>query len=755
MTMVSGAMRALSSSVVLVFAVVFSSAAMAAKIDPVALEKLSGKLMQGEPVKLIVRMKGTPSANTSDVRLRAAMRSAISAKQQNMLRRHGSLLKAVKRYRETPYIALETQQTGLSALLADADVSSIEEDIPLEISLNETPAITDADLAWNAGYRGAGQAVAVLDTGVDTAHPFFDGKIAAEACFSHNSSSTTSLCPNGQDTQIGPGSGVPCNDPNFSCWHGTHVAGIAGGKSGVIPGAGMAPDAKIIAIQVFTRSCAPDNSCSMLAYSSDIGLALDHVYQLSATIPIASVNMSLGGGSYTSACDSQSPSLKDLIDLLRAANIATVAASGNSGTSNAINFPACISSAVSVGATTKQNAVASYSNSSAQLALLAPGSSIYSSVPGGSFGTASGTSMATPHVAGVWALMKSAKPSATVSEVLTALQTTGLPITDSRNGLAKPLIQVGSSAGAIANMIGAANLPPTVSLASPLNNASFTAPATITLTASASDADGSVTRVEFYQGASLIGTDNNGNDGWSISWSSVPAGNYTLTAKAFDNAGASTTSAGVAIAVTAPGGLPTLGLVAHYPFDENTGGTASDASGFNNHASVLNGANWVAGRVNGALSFDGVNDGLNLANLASLGTGNTPHTIASWVRIDSLPQGRAWMMLLGNEGTGAHHWLLNSNGVSQLGSWGGNQAQPTLPAGVWKHIALTFDGGTLKAYIDGTLVTTTAASFNLAGLPLTAASRHLGESYFHGALDELRIYNRALSASEVSSLATQ
>ena len=153
--------------------------------------------------------------------------------------------------------------------------------------------------------------------------------------------------------------------------------------------------------------------------------------------------------------------------------------------------------------------------------------------------------------------------------------------------------------------------------------------------------------------------------------------------------------------------------------------------------------------------FDGINDGLSLANLASLGTGNTPHTIATWLRIDSLPQIRAWLLLLGNEGTGAHHWLLNSNGVSQLGSWNGNQAQPTLPTGIWKHITLTFDGATLKAYIDGSLVTTTAASFNLAGLPLTAASQHVGENAFKGALDELRIYNRALSASEVSTLATQ
>ena len=553
MNTVSGALRAFRSSVVLVLAAIVSSAALAAQIDPAALQKLSDKAARGEPVKLIVRLKGDSSAKAPNANARAAIRGLISAKQQGLLKRHGGGLKTVKHYRETPYVALETDQKGLAALLADGDVVSIEEDIAVEMTLNETPVIVDADQAWGSGYRGAGQAVAILDTGVDTAHPFFAGKIVAEACFSRNSASTTSRCPNGQNSQIGTGSAVPCSDAG--CWHGTHVAGIAAGKSGILVGAGMGPDAIIIPIQVFTRYCDAAGACSLQAYSSDIGLALDHVFQLSSSITIASVNLSLGGGSYTAACDTVAPSIKELIDTLRNVNIATVISSGNGSEANAISFPACISSAISVGSTTKQNTIASYSNSSAQLSLLAPGSGIYSSVPGGGYGTASGTSMAAPHVAGIWTLMKSAKPSATVTEVLASLQSTGLPITDSRNGLSKPLIQIGGSAGAITNMVGAANQPPTVALTSPTNNASFTAPATITLTATASDTDGSISKVEFYQGANLIGTDTNGAGGWSVSWTSVPAGNYTLTAKAFDNTGANTASLAVSVSVTAAGSV--------------------------------------------------------------------------------------------------------------------------------------------------------------------------------------------------------
>ena len=555
-------LRSLYSSVLLAFVAVFGAGvARAADIDPVTAARLADKIANGEKVRVILRLKGEAVPLLANQSTRIAVQNAIEARQKNLAARHPGLVKAVKRFRQAPVVALETDALGLNSLLSDPDVASIEEDIPLYLNLTETPAITRADLAWSAGYRGANQAVAILDTGVDSAHPMFAGKIVNEACFSAGGTYSTSLCPNGQAQQTGPGSAAPCSDSSLGCYHGTHVAGIAAGKSGVLANAaGMAPDAKIIAIQVFTRECEPGAPCSLSAYSSDLGLALDHVYQLRNTYSIASVNLSLGGGLYTSVCDSQSQTLKSLIDLLRAANIATVIASGNNGSASSISFPACISSAISVGATTKQNAIASYSNSSSLVSLLAPGSSINSAMPGGGYGYASGTSMATPHVAGVWALMKSAKPSATVSEVLTALQSSGLPITDTRNGIVKPLIQLGGSSGAIASMLGFSNQAPSVSLTSPANNASFTAPATIALTASASDSDGSITKVEFYNGTTLIASDTNGGDGWGISWSAVPQGSYQLSAKAFDNSGASVSSASVSVTVNAASGGANLAL---------------------------------------------------------------------------------------------------------------------------------------------------------------------------------------------------
>ena len=151
--------------------------------------------------------------------------------------------------------------------------------------------------------------------------------------------------------------------------------------------------------------------------------------------------MSLGGGQYTSNCDSDS--LKAIIDNLRAADIATVIASGNSYYKNAMGAPACISTAVSVGATcdsatagfgcTTVDDIPSYSNIASFISLLAPGSLISSSTPGtNTFQSWHGTSMATPHVAGAWALMKQRNPNATVSEVLAALQNTGTIVDDQR-----------------------------------------------------------------------------------------------------------------------------------------------------------------------------------------------------------------------------------------------------------------------------------------------------------------------------------
>jgi hypothetical protein len=142
--------------------------------------------------------------------------------------------------------------------------------------------------------------------------------------------------------------------------------------------------------------------------------------------------MSLGGGSFDAPCDDEP--IKPAIDNLRAIGVATVVAAGNNGEVANLSSPACISSAVSVGATTLADEVAWFSNVAPFLSLFAPGDEIVSSIPGGDYEALSGTSMAAPHVAGAWAVIRQAVPDAAVADVLAALQSTGLPITDNRDG---------------------------------------------------------------------------------------------------------------------------------------------------------------------------------------------------------------------------------------------------------------------------------------------------------------------------------
>src|SRR5947209_16063733 len=142
--------------------------------------------------------------------------------------------------------------------------------------------------------------------------------------------------------------------------------------------------------------------------------------------------MSLGGGLFSAACDDEP--YKPFIDNLRATGLATVIGSGNDGSTSQLSAPACVCSAVSVGATTKDDGVADYSNVAPFLSLFAPGDENISSYPGESFAVASGTSMAAPHVAGAWAILKQAAPTASVDEILAAMTSTGVPITDPRAG---------------------------------------------------------------------------------------------------------------------------------------------------------------------------------------------------------------------------------------------------------------------------------------------------------------------------------
>ena len=427
--------------------------------------ELIGRARQNGIAQVIVEMRAPflPEGQLAEQPAQQGQQRAAIARSQQALLRKPALqgVRNVKRFESIPFLALQVDAATLETLASDPDVVSISEDAVMLPSLAQSVPLVGGNAAWAAGWTGAGQTIAILDSGIDTTHPFLAGRIVSEACYSSNVPSVippgmfkTTVCPNGSTTQIGSGAGFNCPIAIAGCDHGTHVAGIAAGREYPTqpggPFSGVAKMANIISIQVFSRqnwdTCGDLAAPCTSGMTSDVIRGLERVLNLRNTFSIAAVNMSLGGGSYASAadCDRSNPGYKTAIDNLRSVGIATIVSSGNAGSSVTMSAPGCISSAISVGMTTKFDTVSSISNSTSWLALLAPGASINSSLPlvGGTFGVMSGTSMAAPHVAGAWAILRQRAPTATINTLLDVLRCTGVPITDTRNGVTTPRIRV-------------------------------------------------------------------------------------------------------------------------------------------------------------------------------------------------------------------------------------------------------------------------------------------------------------------------
>lgn len=277
----------------------------------------------------------------------------------------------------------------------------------------------------NYGLNGQGQIAAVIDTGVDYSHEFFKGplvngkqtyRVIKGACFNTDlAPGYVSTCRNqlplDEDETKKPGK--PCS-VHPSCVHGTHVAGIIAGKLPVdstatlAPKKGIAPKAKIVPINIFSYN---PTTHAMNWTDQDLAAALNYVEKLRASgIAVNVINMSIQGGPqelFSKQC-APNPGLAAMFKALRSKNIAAVAASGNHGNSNKISIPACYAGVFDVANVQLNGKIYSTSNFGHYVF---PGTNIYSSLPGNHYGYDTGTSQASPMLAGVFLLAKQAEKS--------------------------------------------------------------------------------------------------------------------------------------------------------------------------------------------------------------------------------------------------------------------------------------------------------------------------------------------------------
>jgi serine protease len=297
--------------------------------------------------------------------------------------------------------AVEMTEAEAEALSQDFRVKFVEEDgvVSLDATQSNPPwgldRIDQRNRPLNAIYTfnwtGSGVTAYVIDTGIRTAHTQFGGRAA---------NVFDAFGGNGQD----------CHG------HGTHVAGTIGGST-----FGVAKSVQLRGVRVL--------NCSGSGSNSGVIAGVDFVRLNHAASAVA--NMSLGGGA-SSAVDTA-------VNNLHNANVTIAVAAGNNNGANACNSsPARAANAITVGSTTQSDSRSSFSNIGTCLDLFAPGSGILSAWATSNTATAtlSGTSMASPHVAGVAALYKQANPSASSTTIRNAIvnnATTGV-VTNAGSG---------------------------------------------------------------------------------------------------------------------------------------------------------------------------------------------------------------------------------------------------------------------------------------------------------------------------------
>ncbi|QRK08100.1 S8 family serine peptidase [Archangium violaceum] len=439
-----------------------------------------------------------------------ALRGSADMAREMVVARGGQVLHTFERTLKGFWVKMPPAQ--VRELLADPRVAYIEENGIVSVSATQTSATWGIDRidqqslplskTYTYDFDGTGVHAYIIDTGMRLTHSQFAGRVGA-----------------GFDSITTGGTGADCHG------HGTHVAGTVGGTTW-----GVAKNVTLHPVRVL--------DCS--GYGSDAQVIAGLDWVTANHIKPAVANMSLGGDA--------SQALDDAVERTIAAGVVVAVAAGNDSSSACDYSPARTPNAITVGSTTSSDARSYFSNYGTCLDIFAPGSSITSASNSSDTGSTSmsGTSMASPHVAGAAALYLSANPSATPAQVTAALTggaVTGKvtsPGTGSPNKLLYTMFITGGGGGGDTT-------PPSTSITAPA--AGSTVSGTTTISANASD-DVGVSKVEFYLNANIIGVDT--TSPYSLEWntSSVANGNYSLTTKAYDAANNVGTSSAVSVSVS-------------------------------------------------------------------------------------------------------------------------------------------------------------------------------------------------------------
>lgn len=348
-------------------------------------------------------------------------------------------LKLERSFSLLPAFAATVDANALRALAADPRVRRIELDSGGTGAMLEARPLAHVDILNEAGHTGAGQRIAVVDSGIALSHLDFTGRIVDQQCFC---SGDGGCCPNGSSTQSGPGAALDDHG------HGTNVSGIAA-AGGAIALPGVASAAGIVSVKVLDAN-------NRFCCTSDVLAAFDWLSVQHPEVKI--VNASLGTSLLLPGdCDAGAETAASAVALLAENDTLLFASAGNQANANAMSIPACLSGVMGIGAVWDRTASSSsalgctdapvsaglptcFSNSSAGTDLYAPGALITSSGRSGGLSSFAGTSQATPLSAGCAVLLRAAHPTATSAQIRNALTSAPTAVVDPKNGRSFPLL---------------------------------------------------------------------------------------------------------------------------------------------------------------------------------------------------------------------------------------------------------------------------------------------------------------------------